>query len=148
MSNLVADIVARAHAGDYDALVEAVPYAKWLGLHYGVTEGHLVGTMAYADHLIGNPLLPALHGGTLGALLESTAIFEILWRHKSALPPKTINVTIEYLRSARPVDTFAAATITKAGRRVVAVRAEAWQDDRNRPVALASARFLVMASDA
>ena len=94
--------------------------------------------------MVGNPMLPALHGGTMGALLESTAIFELLWHAESIVLPKTINLTVQYLRSARPVDTFATATITKHGRRVVAARAEAWQGADERPVATASAHFLVL----
>ena len=62
----------------------------------------LITTMRYADHLIGNPALPALHGGTLGALLESAAIFELLWRAETIVLPKTITLTVDYLRSGAP----------------------------------------------
>jgi acyl-coenzyme A thioesterase PaaI-like protein len=61
--------------------------------------------------------------------------------------PKTINVTVAYLRSARPVDTFAHGTITKHGRRVAVVYAQAWQEDRARPVATAHAHFLIKPQD-
>jgi acyl-coenzyme A thioesterase PaaI-like protein len=104
----------------------------------------VLATMRFSERIIGNPAIPALHGGTLGALLESTAIFELLWQSATVVLPKTINVTVEYLRSAAPVDTFCRALVTRHGRRVANVRAEAWQEDRNRPVATASAHFLVM----
>ena len=52
-------------------------------------------------------------------------------------------LTVEYLRSGRPVDTFARGVPTRQGRRVANVRVEAWQDDRSRPIAVASAHFLV-----
>jgi acyl-coenzyme A thioesterase PaaI-like protein len=102
--------------------------------------------MRYGDHLIGNPSLPALHGGTLGALLESAAIFELLWRAETALLPKTITLTVDYLRSGAPIDTHARGVVTRQGRRVTNVRMEAWQADRNAPVATAHAIFLVMRS--
>jgi acyl-CoA thioesterase FadM len=54
--------------------------------------------------------------------------------------PKIVNITVDYLRSARPVDVIACAKVTKQGRRMVNVYAEAWQDDRSKPVASASAR--------
>lgn len=137
----IADLKAR---GDLRALPEAIPYARFLGIGVEVVDGRLVGKMRYHDDLVGNPALPALHGGTLGALLESTAIFQILWESEAVVLPKTISITIDYLRSARPVDTLASGIITKRGRRVVNVRAEAWQDDPARPVAMAHAHFLVM----
>ncbi|MCC6522604.1 MAG: PaaI family thioesterase [Polyangiaceae bacterium] len=110
-------------------------------------EGELVGKMRYADHLIGNPALPALHGGAIGALLESTAIFQILWDAETIVLPKTVNITVDYLRSGRPLDTFARGIITKHGRRVVNVRVEAWQEDRTRPIALANGHFLILPGD-
>ena len=100
--------------------------------------------MKFADHLIGNPALPALHGGTLGALLESSAIFELLWRAETIVLPKTITLTVDYLRSGGPHDTHARSIVTRHGRRVANVRVEAWQTDRATPVATAHAIFLVM----
>ena len=130
--------------GDYQSLMDAVPYSKLLGLEAHLEGGELITTMRYADHLIGNPALPALHGGTLGALLESAAIFELFWRQQTIVLPKTITITVDYLRSGQPVDTHARGTVTRHGRRVANVRVEAWQTDRSAPVATAHAIFLVM----
>jgi acyl-coenzyme A thioesterase PaaI-like protein len=93
--------------------------------------------------LIGNPALPALHGGTIAALLESSAIFELLADSELANLPKIINITVTYLRSGRPLDTYAKSVITKHGRRVAAVHVEAWQEDRSAPIATALAHFLL-----
>lgn len=141
---LVERLTAAKHAGDYQGLFEAIPYARFLGLEAELVEQELVTTMRFAPHLIGNPSLPALHGGTLGALLESAAIFELLWRAESIVLPKTITFTVDYLRSAAAADTHARGHITRQGRRVTNVRIEAWQEDRNKPVATANAIFLVM----
>ena len=59
------------------------------------------------------------------------------------LLPRTITLTVDYLRSGRAVDTFARGILTRQGRRVACVRVEAWQDDRSRPIAVASAHFLI-----
>ncbi len=141
---LVERLTAAKVAGDYQGLFEAIPYAKFLGLKAELVEQELVTTMTFGPHLIGNPALPALHGGTLGALLESAAIFELLWRAESIVLPKTITFTVDYLRSAAAVDTHARGFITRQGRRVTNVRIEAWQEDRAKPVATANAIFLVM----
>lgn len=140
---LIAAIEAARAAGDPGPLLAAVPYARFLGLSAAVDADELITTMRYAPALVGNPALPALHGGTLGALLESAAVFSLLWAAESALLPKTITITVDYLRSAGPRDTFARGIVTRLGRRVAAVRVEAWQDDRAQLVATASAHFLI-----
>ncbi len=141
----IVEKLAQAKAsGDYQALFDAVPYSKFLGLSAAMQDGELVTTMTFSQHLIGNPALPALHGGTLGALMESAAIFELLWRSETIVLPKTITLTIDYLRSGAPVDTHARSIVTRHGRRVANVRVEAWQTDRAAPVATAHAIFLVM----
>lgn len=131
-------------AGDYQAFIDTVPYARFLGLSAGKVGDELITTMRYGGHLVGNPALPALHGGTLGALLESAAIFELLWRAETIVLPKTITLTIDYLRSGGAADTHARGIVTRHGRRVTNVRMEAWQADRATPVATAHAVFLVM----
>jgi uncharacterized protein (TIGR00369 family) len=137
------EIVAARAAGDPGRLVPVIPYARFLGLSAGLEGGSVRVTMHYADHLIGNPALPALHGGTLGALLESAAIFELLWSSETVVLPKTITITIDYLRSGRAVDTHARGLVTRQGRRVANVRVEAWQDDPGAPIAAAHAHFLI-----
>jgi len=142
----VVDRLAEAkRTGNYQGLLDVVPYSRLLGLTACVEGDELITTMKFGEHLIGNPALPALHGGTLGALLESAAVFELFWRAETIVLPKTITITIDYLRSAATVDTYACGTITRHGRRVANVSVAAWQDDRSRPVATAIAHFLVMA---
>src|SRR5262249_32252440 len=141
---LLARLDEARRAGQYQAFVDAVPYARFLGLQLARVGEELVTTMRFADHLIGNPALPALHGGGPGALLESAAIFELLWRAEPIALPKTITLTIDYLRSGGPADTHARGVVTRQGRRVTNVRMEAWQGDRGAPVATAHAIFLVM----
>jgi len=140
----VIELVAEARkTGNFQPVCDAIPYARWLGIGVERANGELLGTLKYSESLIGNPLLPALHGGTVAALLESTAIFRVLMELETISLPKTINITVAYLRSGRPVDTWAKGVITRHGRRVAAVHVEAWQDDRSRPVASALAHFLI-----
>lgn len=143
---LIDRLTAAKASHDYQGLIDLVPYATFLGLTAAMQGDELITTMRYGDHLIGNASLPALHGGTLGALLESAAIFELLWRAETAVLPKTITLTVDYLRSGAPVDTHARGIVTRQGRRITNVRMEAWQADRGAPVATAHAIFLVMRS--
>ena len=142
--NPLADVVRMAReTGDFGPLVDAIPYLRFLGISIDSSGGELIGKMTYTDALIGNAALPAIHGGTIGALLESTAIFETLRQSETLVLPKIVTITVDFLRSGRPVDTFAKGTITKQGRRVVNVGVEAWQEERDKPIARANAIFIV-----
>ena len=144
MSEKVIELIARAREqGELSLLLAAIPYAQYMGMTCAVVDDDLVTTMKYSPHLIGNPALPALHGGTLGALLESAAAYKLLWAAESAVLPKTITLTIDYLRSARLQDTFARATITRHGRRVANVQVRAYQESQQKPIAVANAHFLL-----
>jgi len=140
-------VVGARTTDDYQAVIDSIPYMKFLGLNVTPDAAGPIVTMPGSDHIIGNPVLPAIHGGVVGALLESTAIIHLIWAHESQQVPKIINLTIEYLRSARVVDTYAQATITKHGRRIANMRIEAWQKDRAKPVAAAHAHFLLPGAD-
>jgi uncharacterized protein (TIGR00369 family) len=143
MSTLLERLAAARAANDVSKLADAIPYASWMGMAPENTTGELLTRMRYSPQLIGNTNLPALHGGTIGALLETAAIFHLLWEMENAALPRIINITVDYLRSGRPVDTVARASFTKLGRRVASVAVEAWQDDRSKPVSAAQLHFLV-----
>ncbi|WP_163870798.1 PaaI family thioesterase [Myxococcus eversor] len=128
---------------DYGRLTDAIPYTRFMGIGVENLAGEMLCRMRYTPKLIGNSFIPALHGGTLGALLESSAIFELLLQTETPRVPKVISVTVDFLRSGKAQDTFARAFITRQGRRVANVRVEAWQDDRTRPIASAHALFLL-----
>lgn len=141
-------IRAAREANDPTPIVEAIPYARFLGIAAKEEEdGALLATLTYGDTNLGNPAVPALHGGVVGAFLENTAILQLLWALESVHVPKTITITVDYLRTAGAGDTYARATVTKLGSRVANVRAFAWQADEAKPVAGANANFLVTPAD-
>jgi uncharacterized protein (TIGR00369 family) len=121
----------------------AIPYCRHLGIVAEVTGDVLTLTMPFAQKLIGNPVLPALHGGVIGSLLETAALAQILFETKSAKIPKPVDITVDYLRTGRAVDSHARARLFKQGRRVINVHAEMWQDDASKPVAALRGHFLV-----
>lgn len=128
-------------------LLDRLPYARFLGLTSAAEGDVLTVTMPFADRLIGNPVLPALHGGSTAALLELTAVAQVALLYPRLRLPRPINVTVAYLRSGRPIDVHARARISKAGRRVAHVLAEAWQEDEHQPIATLTAHFLVAEND-
>jgi acyl-coenzyme A thioesterase PaaI-like protein len=143
MTSVVEQLRAKLKAGDPDA-AKLLPYAEFMGIRLERVDGDVRGRLVYSDHLVGNPTIPALHGGTLGALMEMTAACKLLAEAQTDILPRIVTITVQYLRSGKPVDTFARSIITKQGRRVVNVRSEAWQEDPARPIASADAHFLVV----
>ncbi|MEL7000488.1 MAG: PaaI family thioesterase [Pseudomonadota bacterium] len=143
------------------ALAEAVPYNGFLGVVFDRLGDELTARLPYREMLVGNPFLPAIHGGVTGAFLEITAITQLAWDRAWTIMedggedadalfagtfppvPKTIDITIDYLRSGRPRETYARANVQKVGRRVANLHVEAWQDTRERPIALLRGNFLM-----
>lgn len=124
-------------------ILERIPYARLLGLQTERDGDALTVIMPFADRLIGNPVLPALHGGATAALLELTAVAQVAALYPRLRLPRPINVSVAYLRSGRAADVKAVARIGRAGRRVAHVLAEAWQDDPRQPIAALTAHFLL-----
>ncbi|MGI1663811.1 PaaI family thioesterase [Palleronia sp. KMU-117] len=147
------------------ALVRSIPYARYLGVDFDRRGDELTAVLSYDDKLIGNPLLPAIHGGVTAAFLEITAAVELSWAQlwdeiesgridadnltPETLPrmPKTIDFTVDYLRSGLPRDAYARARINRVGRRYASVHVEAWQDNRSRLYAQATGHFLMPLRD-
>ena len=143
------------------ALVHSIPYIQFLGIGFDLRGNELTAVMSYDEKLIGNPGLPALHGGAIAAFLEVSAVIELSWssllKEIDAPPqsppgnliapqielPKTIDLTVDYLRSGLPRDAYARARVTRSGRRYASVFVEAWQDNRKRIFAQATGHFLM-----
>ena len=137
-------------------LTHGVPYLQFLGIQFDRRGDELTAILPFDDRLIGNPMLPALHGGATAAFLETTAIIELAWTtlwedmeagltNMETFPPlpKTIDFTVDFLRTGLPRDAYARARVNRSGRRYASVHVEAWQDNRARPFAMASAHFLM-----
>lgn len=123
------------------AAIQRIPYARFLGLRAELKGDELTVIMPFSERLVGNPLLPALHGGVVGALMEVTSLTQLAIAAKSERFPKTIDINIDYLRSGKPLDTFARACVVKIGRRIANVQAEAWQGERSQPIATLHGHF-------
>ena len=155
------EVVKKRRDAALSALVDSVPYLTFLGIQVERHGDELTAVLPYSDKLIGNPLLPAIHGGVTAAFLETAAVIELswvsLWEDMETgkldpgtlgpenLPylPKTIDLSIDYLRSGLPRDAYARARIVRQGRRYASVHVEAWQDNRNKLYAQATGHFLM-----
>lgn len=129
------------------AMLERIPYARFLGVKAELAGDEMTAILPFAEHLVGNPTLPAIHGGVLGAFMEMTALAQLSISEGVARQPRPIDVTVQYLRSGRPMTTYARAQIRRAGRRIANVYVEAWQEQRAAPIAALHGHFLIAASD-
>jgi len=128
---------------DINEIMATIPYVAFLGITFETVADELLAKLTFKQDLLGNPSLPALHGGVIGGFLETAAILQVARESTIRVLPKTIDITIDYLRSGKPLDTYARATITKHGRRVANVQVIAWQDDPEKPIAAAHGHFLL-----
>ncbi len=122
------------------------PYLDFLGVQRQDCPAGQSGLfrMPFKPELIGNPLLPALHGGVVAGFAESAAILHLVFTNPD-LPgsPKGVDFSIDYLRSAKPVDTWAQCTTVRQGSRVALVQVTLWQDDPSRPIAATRSHCLL-----
>jgi acyl-coenzyme A thioesterase PaaI-like protein len=158
-------VVKQRRDGALRALVGSIPYAQFLGVEFDRRGDELTAVLHFDERIIGNPLLPAIHGGVTAAFLEVTAQMELAWSllweemeggridvaalTPETLPrlPKTIDFTVDYLRTGLPRDAYARARVNRSGRRYASVHVEAWQDNRARPFAQATGHFLMPSRD-
>lgn len=159
------DAIKSRRNNTLNALVSSVPYIRWLGIGFDRRGDELTAVLPFDEKLIGNPMLPAIHGGVTAAFLEVTAIVELTWTAiwedmeqgriapDAAVPeslprlPKTIDFTVDYLRSGLPRDAYARARVVRSGRRYASVHVEAWQDQRQKLFAQATGHFLMPARE-
>ncbi|WP_037228592.1 PaaI family thioesterase [Roseobacter sp. GAI101] len=154
-------VIKKRRDGALRALVGAVPYIQFLGIEFERRGDELTAILPFSNKLIGNPIISALHGGVTASFLEVTSIITLSWgtlwedlesgaievdkmdgEHMPRLP-KTIDFTVDYLRSGLPRDAYARATINRSGRRYASVHVEAWQDNRAKLFAQATGHFLM-----
>ena len=133
---------------DCTALLALVPYAAYLGLRIDLGEPPApVLRLPFKPSLIGNSALPAIHGGVVASFMESAALMHLLLMLDEQRVPKSIDFSIDYLRSAHAEDSWASCAVERLGRRVAQVQIRCWQADPAKPVALARAHFLLAADE-
>ena len=124
-------------------LLVRVPIVQTLGMRCDVKGDDMTAILPFNNKLIGNFSLKALHGGAIGTFLELTAMAQLFLESDVEKLPRTINITVDYLRRGRAENLFARAYIVKMGRRMSSVRVEAWQAERSKVVAAMQGHFLL-----
>lgn len=138
---------AARESGDDAPLLALVPYARFLGVRLSLHNGQPRSCLPYRPALIGNTLLPALHGGVTAGFMENAALLHLLLQLDEGRVPRSIDFSIDYLKPGRPQDTYADCEVSRAGQRVAQVQIRCWQQSPDQPIAIARGHFLLTAPE-
>lgn len=129
--------------GDYAALLSHIPYAKLIGIECTRQGDELLFCLPANQDNIGNPILPAIHGGVIAGFMELSASLYLQVSSGGVNVPKIIDFSLDYLRAGQFCDTYATCQVWRQGRRVANVAVTAWQSTRDEPIATARAHFKI-----
>lgn len=127
---------------DLQSLLDMIPYAAFIGAQAKLDDQRLLYWLDKRGSNIGNPSLPAIHGGVIGGFLELAAAIEIIYSTNVTDMPKVVDFSLDYLRPGRYKTIYASCKVMREGKKLVNVSATAWQDDEQTPIATARCHFL------
>jgi len=129
-------------------MVSATPYARALGFEVmAVGDSRVTIRTPYRADLIGDPETGVIAGGVITALLDHVCGAAVMAAMAERQSIATLDLRIDYMRGAEPGrDIYAEAHCYKVTRSVAFVRAVAFEDTPDNPVANATGAFMI-ASD-
>ncbi len=129
--------------GDFSRLIQSIPYAGFIGLECSQFGDDLIFRLPAKDQNLGNPVLPAIHGGVIGGFMELSAAIYLMLAQETVRMPRIVNFSLDYLRAGLDRETYAECQLTRQGNRVANVMITAWQKSRSTPISTARAHFLL-----
>lgn len=142
-SQISKSVIAARQAKKPQMILDLIPYSSFIGAQAKVENEGVIYWLERRASNIGNPSLPAIHGGVIGGFLELSAAIEILYVLDVIAVPKVVDFSLDYLRPGRYKTIYANCTVLRQGKKLVNVSATAWQDDPARPIATARCHFLL-----
>jgi uncharacterized protein (TIGR00369 family) len=119
------------------AFEDYIPFNRFLGLRcLEVEDGHARVELPFRPELVGNPEIPALHGGAISATLDTTGGLAVWSKARPDDRVSTIDLRIDYLRPGRADPFIAVAKVVRLGNRVGVAELRAFHPgDEDRPIA-------------
>ncbi len=134
---------AARSAGEPQKILDFIPYSSFIGAQAVIEDNHVLYYLDKRSSNIGNPSLPAIHGGVIGGFMELSAAIELLYTLNIEKIPKVADFSLDYLRPGRYKTTYATCSVLRHGKKLVNVSVTAWQDSPDKPIATARCHFLV-----
>lgn len=124
------------------------PYAREMGFELvSMTGGAAIMKAEYKDIMVGDPDTGVIAGGVVTALLDHACGSAVHLAMKEFKIIATLDLRIDYMRAAKPHKAiFAKAECYKVTRSVAFVRAVAYDETAEDPVASAAAAFMLDSS--
>ncbi|PVY78382.1 acyl-coenzyme A thioesterase PaaI-like protein [Tamilnaduibacter salinus] len=129
--------------GDFSRMLDSIPYARTIGLQCDQFGDDLIFRLPRKKENLGNPILPALHGGVIGGFMEVSAAIYLMMSQESLRMPRIVDFSLDYLRAGLDRESYAECHLTRQGNRVANVMVTAWQKSRQQPIATARAHFIM-----
>lgn len=136
-------VAAARQENNPQAVIEMIPYAEFIGAQVKIENDQLLYWLDKRPSNIGNPSLPAIHGGVIGGFLELSAAIEIIYNLDIAAVPKVVDFSLDYLRAGRYKTIYAKCNVLRQGKKLINVSATAWQDNEDTPIATARCHFVI-----
>ena len=114
-------------------------FAKLLGTM--MTQSGETFTLIPSEELVGNPILPALHGGAIASFLELAAQLALSRALSPGRSSRLISVNLQFLAPVRLGAISTTPTLMRVGRRVAVVHAEGVDRERKKKLCLAQLEF-------
>ncbi len=104
-----------------------VPFVAFLGIHFvSVASGSVRMEVPFQPSLIGNPVLPALHGGVIATLLDTCGGAAVWSQIGEFDRVSTVDLRVDYLRPGRPETLVGTGRVIRLGNRVGVVELRAY----------------------
>jgi uncharacterized protein (TIGR00369 family) len=126
----------------YQRWIDDSPFASWLDFQTLSTPDGLRAVLPFQEKNVGNPFIRSLHGGIVSASMECSGGLLAAHLHKLDRIQKPASISISYIRSTVADDLNIFVSSIKTGARLTFLNAQAWQDDKNKLVAVATMTFL------
>jgi uncharacterized protein (TIGR00369 family) len=125
-------------------VLDGLPHGKEIGLRLISAEDGVARMMVPFDpRLIGDPATGVLHGGVVTTLLDTCSGASVLSVKGRPASTATLDLRVDYMRSAAPgAAVFAEAECYRIARSVAFVRAVAFDADKDDPIATATGAFM------
>jgi uncharacterized protein (TIGR00369 family) len=112
---------------------ELIPFNKFIGLELQtLEEGYAKAIIRFKQELIGDVRINAIHGGVISASMDAVGGMAAVTTLNS-IEDKivTVDMRVDYIRSARNTDLFIEARIVRSGNKIITTNMQVFAANEN-----------------